>query len=94
MSEITDDLNRQISIAAYFLSQKNHPYDTLCWMLAERELYIQLSFKKPQKEMIKMRAAEIFFSKPSYDVLCWLISEKEILFKNKIVKKTKSTFYL
>jgi len=95
MSEIPNNLKNQINIAAYFLSQKNHPYDSLCWMLAERELFIQFNFIRPQKEKIRKRAARIFFSKPPYDVLCWLIAEKDILFKSKMFKKsTKPTFYL
>ncbi|GAI23942.1 unnamed protein product, partial [marine sediment metagenome] len=71
------------------------PYDALCWMLAERELYIQYNFQKPKREEVKQKAAEIFFSNPSYDVLCWLISEINIMFKGKMFKKgTKPTFYV
>ena len=95
MSEIPNNLKNQINTAAYFLSHRNHPYDTLCWMLAERELFIQFNFIRPQKEKIRKRAARIFFSKPPYDVLCWLIAEKDILFKSKMFKRsTKPTFYL
>jgi hypothetical protein len=92
---MNDQLKHEINTAAYYLSQQKHPYDTLCWMLAERELYIQHNFQKPKREEIKQRAAQIFFSNPSYDVLCWLISEKDIIYKGKMFKKgTKPTFYV
>ncbi|MFW9771489.1 MAG: hypothetical protein ACFFFB_05180 [Candidatus Heimdallarchaeota archaeon] len=83
MGKLDDYLKQQINIAAYFLSHENHPYDTLCWMLAERELYIQYNFKKPKEDFIRKKAAKIFFAKPDYDVLCWLIAEKDIFLKNK-----------
>ena len=83
MNEITDKLKEQINIAAYYLSQKNHPYDTLCWMLAERELFIQNSFRQVKVEFVRKKAAEIFFSSPSYEILCWLIAELDIFLRNK-----------
>jgi len=93
MGKSNNDLKEQINIAAYFLAKENHPYDTLCWMLAERQLFIQFNFKRPQEELIRYKAAEIFFSKPNYDVLCWLIAEKNILIKGKISERnSKHTF--
>jgi hypothetical protein len=92
MNDIQDDFKKQISIAAYYLSQKNHPYDTLCWMLAERQLFIQNNFKKAKLENIRKKAAKIYFSTPSYDVLCWLIAELNALLRNKSFK-TKPYFF-
>lgn len=92
MNEITERLKEQINVGAYHLSQKNHPYDTLCWMLAERQLYIQNSFRQAKVEYIRKRAAEIFFNSPSYDVLCWLIAELDILLRNKSFR-TKTYFF-
>ena len=80
VSKIKEDLKEKINIEAYFLSQEDFPYDTLCWMLAERQLYQKNKTKAP-KELIKNRAAEIFFSSTPYDVLCWLIAELNILIK-------------
>ena len=86
-------LNEHISIAAYFLAQKNHPYDTLCWWLAERELFILNNFRRVSKDKIRKKAAEIYISNPSYEVLCWLISEKEIIVKSKTYKSTNKPFF-
>lgn len=94
MNENFDLIKQHISIAAYYLAQENHPYDTLCWMLAERELYIQNNFTRPGDNNIRKRAAEIFYSSPTYDVLCWLISEKEIFLKSRTRKgHSKSSFF-
>ena len=38
MNDIPSDLKERINVSAYFLSQKNYPYDKLCWLLAERQL--------------------------------------------------------
>ncbi|TFF99710.1 MAG: hypothetical protein EU540_06285 [Promethearchaeota archaeon] len=91
MSKITEDLKEKINIEAYFLSQEDLPYDTLCWMLAERQLYQKIKKKAP-KELIKNMAAEIFFSSPPYDVLCWLIAELNILI-NKGTFDDRSKFF-
>jgi len=82
MNENIDLLKQHISIAAYYLAQRNHPYDTLCWMLAERQLYIQNQFTKPLTNDIKKKAAEIYYSSPDYDILCWLIAEKDVYLKS------------
>ncbi len=80
MSEKAVGSNAKINVAAYFLSRRNLPYDILCWMLSERQLYAQNDNQYAPDEIIKKKAAEIFFSSPSYDVLCWLISELDILY--------------
>lgn len=79
MSEKAVGSNAKINVAAYFISRRNLPYDILCWLLAERQLYTQNNNQYAPDNMIKKRAAEIFFSSPSYDVLCWLIAELDIL---------------
>ena len=78
MSQKAVGSNEKINVAAYFLSQRNLPYDILCWLLAERQLYTQNNNQYAPNDVIKKRAAEIFFSSPSYDVLCWLVSELDI----------------
>jgi len=94
MNDNINQIKQHISIAAYYLAQENHPYDTLCWMLAERELYIQNNFTRPGDNYIRKRAAEIFYSSPAYDVLCWLISEKEIFLKSRTRKShSKTSFF-
>lgn len=83
MTENNKKIRERINIAAYYLAKMNHPYDTLCWMFAERKLYFQQNFQTPEKKLIKKKAAEIFFSTPPYDVLCWLIAEFDINLKIK-----------
>ncbi len=86
--EYPDELKEYISMAAYFLANKRHPYDTLCWFLAERQLYLERNFTNPTQEQTRMRASEIYVSNPEYDVLCWLISEIDMIIKT----KNKPTF--
>ncbi|MFX1488903.1 MAG: hypothetical protein ACFFBI_07140 [Promethearchaeota archaeon] len=78
-----DNLRSQISVAAYYLAHRNYSYDTLCWMLAERQLIAQNDPNYADEQRIKEKAAEIFFSNQPYDILCWLISELDILLKIK-----------
>ena len=39
--EITDKLRSKIKNYAQLLENKNYPYDTLCWALAEFELFLK-----------------------------------------------------
>ncbi len=71
----------QVNVAAYYLAQKGYTYDKLCWMLAERQLFLQRDPNYKNESKIKEKAAEIFFSGPTYDVLCYLISEVDIKMK-------------
>jgi hypothetical protein len=82
---MNDEKISQVNVAAYYLAQKGYTYDKLCWMLAERQLIVERDQRYNQKDRIREKAAEIFFSGPSYDVLCYLISEFDI--KMKIGKK-------
>ena len=79
MSENPAKVENRINVAAYFISRRNLPYDILCWMLSERQLYTEHNNQYAPEKLIKKRAAEIFFSSPSYDILCWLIAELDIL---------------
>lgn len=81
MFEYDNDIKQDISVAAYLLAQKKIPFDKLCWMLAERQLYLLNNFQKAHEDAIKAQAIKVFLSKPSYDVLCWLISEVDLLLK-------------
>ncbi|MFX0043028.1 MAG: hypothetical protein ACFE8L_08960 [Candidatus Hodarchaeota archaeon] len=87
MSEKEVDINEQINVAAYYLSQRKYTYDNLCWMLAERELLAHRDPRLKNKERVREKAAEIYFRKIPYDILVWLISEHDI--KLKITKTRK-----
>jgi len=81
MSELPDNIKDQINIAAYFLAKRNHTYDQLCWLLAQRHLIAQKDPNYKQEQRIKEKAAEIYFWKTPYDVLCYLIAELDIMIK-------------
>ena len=81
MNDMNDNIRNQIGIAAYYLSQKNYTYDTLCWMLAERQLIAQKDPMYANRQRIRETAAKIFFDSPHYDVLIWLIAELNIMLK-------------
>ncbi|TFF99918.1 MAG: hypothetical protein EU541_03685 [Promethearchaeota archaeon] len=76
----------QISVSAYYVYQEGYSYDELCWLLAERESFIQLNFHKPSKEAIIEKAEQIYNARPPYDVLCWLIGERDLFIKRKASK--------
>lgn len=79
---MSDEKITHVNVAAYFLAEKGHTYDKLCWMLAERQLFIQKDPGYNQADRIREKSAEIFFSGPNYDVLCYLISEIDIMMKS------------
>jgi hypothetical protein len=85
-----NNLRDQVGVAAYYLSQKNYTYDTLCWMLAERQLFAQKDPKYSDRERIREQAAKIYFDSLHYDVLIWLIAELDIILKIKQSKKPQS----
>ncbi|MHA2283556.1 MAG: hypothetical protein ACXAC5_22160 [Promethearchaeota archaeon] len=80
---MSDEKVSHVNIAAYYLAEKGHTYDKLCWMLAERQLFIQKDPKYNQVDRVREKAAEIFFSGPSYDILCYLISEIDIMMQSR-----------
>ena len=41
MEEFSKDIMEEINVAAYFLAKEDIPYDTLCWMLAEKKLLLK-----------------------------------------------------
>ena len=65
-----DNTKHAISVAAYLFAEKRLSFDNLCWMLAERQLYLQNEFQKADEDSISQTATEIYFTSPSYDVLC------------------------
>jgi hypothetical protein len=83
LSENENNLIEQIGVAAYYLSQKNHPYDTLCWMLAERQLIVHQDPMYSDQDRIREKAAQIYHDALHYDVLIWLIAEFDIRLKSK-----------
>jgi hypothetical protein len=95
MFNYRDDVKQDISVAAYFLAEKELSYNDLCWMLAERQLYLQNNFRKADQNSIKTQAMKIYQTAPTYEVLCWLISEIDFLLKTKVFKsKEKPDFIL
>ncbi|MBD3255187.1 MAG: hypothetical protein GF383_08840 [Candidatus Lokiarchaeota archaeon] len=76
---------QEISVAAYYIWKDKNPYEVLCWLLAERQLYIEINFVKPSFLQIAERAEKIFSSEIPYDVLCW-----EIGLSNLIIQKNTS----
>ncbi|MBD3195819.1 MAG: DUF2934 domain-containing protein [Candidatus Lokiarchaeota archaeon] len=79
MNNNTEISEEEISVAAYYIWEKQHPYEILCWYLAERELYIKKGFQKPTKKMTRQRAGQIFSEHPPYDVLCWIIGKYNVV---------------
>ena len=55
---MSEDNISQINVAAYFLAQKGYTYDKLCWMLAERQLFVQKDPKYNHEDRIREKAAE------------------------------------
>jgi hypothetical protein len=86
MNNTDSDLEEKINVAAYFLSQKNYPYDKLCWLLAERQLLAQGDPGYAVHERIREKAAEIYHNSPPYDILVWLIAELDILLEDRYSK--------
>ena len=81
MIDYEKELIDEINVAAYFISEENHPYDTLCWFLAERQLSYRNQGSNPPEDIIKQKAAQIFFEKCPYEILVWRIAELDILIK-------------
>jgi len=94
MFNYDNDTKQDISVAAYFLAEKEISYENLCWMLAERQLFIQNDFQRTDKNSIMKHAAKIYQTTPSYDVLCWLISEIDFLLKMKVFKSKKKPHFI
>jgi hypothetical protein len=78
-----NEFKNNINVAAYFIAQKNIPYDKLCWLLAERKLFVQRNFQNAPQEEIRNKAAELYHSGTPYDIMCWFIAELDILIKMK-----------
>jgi len=82
MNEANRDLLNEINVAAYFIAKESHPYDTLCWFLAEREIIFKNPEVDPPDPLVKQRAAQIYFEGCPYDILTWRIAELDILIKH------------
>ncbi|MBY9009612.1 MAG: hypothetical protein KGD74_07100 [Candidatus Lokiarchaeota archaeon] len=94
MFDYNNDIKHDISVAAYFLAEKELTFDNLCWMLAERQLYLQNNFQKVDQNSIKQRAIKIYQTSPPYDVICWLISEVDFLLKRNYFKSNKKPHFI
>lgn len=94
MFDYNNEIKHNISVAAFFLAEKAIPFDKLCWMLAERQLYLQNNLQTVDQNSIKQRATKISQTSPPYDVLCWLISEIDFLLKRNYFKITQKPHFI
>ncbi len=94
MFDYNNEIKHNISVAAYFLAKKEINFDDLCWMLAERQLYLQNNFQNVEQNYIKQRATKIYQSSPPYDVICWLISEIDFLLKRNYFKRNQKPHFI
>ncbi len=60
IEEVT--LSEMIKVGAYYLSQNQLSYDELCWMLAEKQLIIQMGDENVTENDIRKMAAEKYLS--------------------------------
>ena len=87
MTDYTEEEKNHICVNAYFLAQRKHPYDTLCWMLSERQLFIENNNNNASIDKIRERSAHLYHSCCDYDVLTWLICELNFLLKDSKFKQ-------
>ena len=78
------EFETMVRTAAYFLSKEYYNYETLCWLLAERQL--KREKKDIDEKSIRKRAKEIFNYRCSPKELCWLIAEIDILNSKKYLE--------
>ncbi len=83
LSGIKKDLETEIRVAAYFLSQKNLSYNDLCWLIAEKQIQTLYGRKTAPIEEVKKKAAEVYQSACSQDELTWLLAEITTLIEKK-----------
>lgn len=81
------DLEAEITISAHEISKEEKSYKELCKELAEVQLTIMKSSKKPIQAEIKKKSKEIFESSSTYEELCWLIAELRNLQEKETFKK-------
>jgi len=81
MEELNKEILEEINVASFFLAKEDYPYDTLCWMLAEKRLMYKNPHEDFSEELVRGNAAANFFSCCEYDMMCWLIAELDILLK-------------
>jgi len=82
--DIDKDLKAEIEVAAYFLSQRNYSYNDLCWMLADKQFFIEKGQENYKKDEVRERAEEIFQQFYNYDNLCFLNAELEVIISRKL----------
>jgi len=81
-----EDLKNRIRASAYFISLNRLSYNELCWMLAEKQLIIQLGNENVTEDKIRKKAEEIFRSSSTNDELCWLMAEINVLIEKGLLK--------
>jgi len=92
--ELKHDIpTEEISVAAYYVWQRQYNYEILCWLLAERQLHVEKEFTKSSVTLISQLAENIFSSKTPYDILCWYIGLYNLFIKRKTsIKDVDSIF--
>ncbi len=83
LSNIKKELETEIRVAAYFLSQKRLSYNDLCFLIAEKQIQILHGKKEVSLLEIKKKAEEVFQSACNYDELVWLLAEVNFLIEKK-----------
>lgn len=72
-------LESMFRVAAYYISLENYSYDDLCWLIAEKQLFIMKGKANTTEDEIRQKAEEIYKSSTTYDELAWLLGELDIL---------------
>lgn len=85
--------NEEISVAAYYIWEKQYTYEVLCWLLAERQLYVNSEFIKPQIPKVNHLAEQIYTSKTPYDVICWYVGLYNLFIKKRTSKNNWSKIF-
>ena len=80
------DLEGEITVSAYELSQEKKSYEALCKELAKAQLSIIKGKSAVTAAEINKKAKEIHKSSSTYEELCWLISELNLLLKKESFK--------
>ena len=74
--KIQVNLEGKIKLEAYYISEKNHSYNDLCWIVAEKLIRNQRKRKgRIAINVVKKKAEEVYKQHNSYDDLCWQIAE-------------------
>ncbi|MFX1389984.1 MAG: hypothetical protein ACFE9Z_07985 [Promethearchaeota archaeon] len=71
---LNENLRFKVNNIANEISNKNYPYDALCWALAEFQIIYEKGKGNFSDQDVIDRAKKLFNSSLSYEGVCWLIS--------------------